>query len=449
VTIDFNPPTGNKRQPSRKRSLPSLPLLLLAIGVGVMLATWRPTTQETEARIVPAPVAEPAAPAAAVPPPPVIPPEPQIEWVEGTIQPGATITALLGDYFSAQDIHNLAKQCKPVFPLSKICANQPYKMALKEGKFESFLYDIDQEEQLIIQKNAEGFDITRHPIDYTVSTHVVSGQIQSSLFEAVAETGENSLLAIRLADIFAWDIDFMRDMREGDSFSILVEKRYRDNQPAGYGRILAAEFINAGQRYTAILFKDGERKADYFDADGRSLRKAFLKAPLSYTRISSGFSRNRFHPVLNTWKPHLAIDYAAPAGTPVMSVAEGTVIRKSYDRNNGNLVRIRHPNSYETTYIHLSRFGKGIQQGKKVRQGDVIGYVGSTGIATGPHLDFRVFKNGQPINPLKIKSTPANPVSAAHKVEFEQMVKTYLTELETKAKVLTAEAPPKADSSAL
>ena len=446
MTIDFNPPTGNpQRKPSEKKPFLFFVLVILAVATGLFLASWWSTEQKTEEKIVQNTVAEPEQPA----PAPVVPEEPRIEWVKGTIQSGDTITSLLGNYFSAQDIFLLAKQCKPVFPLSKICANQSYKLGLSDGQFDAFLYDIDKEEQLIIQKNAEGFDIIRQPIDYTVTTEVVAGHIQSSLFESVAEIGEDSLLAIRLADIFAWDIDFMRDLREGDSFFVLVEKRSRDNHPAGYGNILAAEFVNNGQPYYAVLFKDGDRSADYFDEQGNSLRKAFLKAPLSYTRISSGFSRNRYHPVLNKWKPHLAIDYAAPTGTPVKSVAEGTIIRRSYDRYNGNMIRIRHPNSYETTYIHLSRFGKGISKGKKVRQGEVIGYVGMTGIATGPHLDFRVFKNGQPINPLKIKSTPAKPVSAAHRGEFDLIVKDCLTRLETKEKVLTAEAPSKACSPSL
>lgn len=353
--------------------------------------------------------------------------------VAGVIQPGETFSALLKEYLSAQQIHDLAAQSHATFPLSKLRAGQPYSLSLEDDRLVSVLYEIDRDMQLSIRCDDDGFNIEKLPIPYTVQTEVVHGTINSSLFEAVAASGEEAELAIALADIFAWDIDFIRDLQEGDHFSGLVEKRYRDGQAAGYGRILAAEFYNNGKTFQAVLFKDGEQPPGYYTPNGESLRKAFLKAPLNFTRISSGFTKNRFHPVLQIWRPHLAIDYAAPTGTPIRTVADGTIVKKSYDRSNGNLLRIRHAGGYETTYIHMNKYAKGMAVGKRVSQGDVIGYVGSTGIATGPHLDFRMFKNGAPVNPTTIKSIAAEPVSKGNLVAFQAETVRRLTEMSESA----------------
>ena len=259
----------------------------------------------------------------------------------------------------------------------------------------------------------------KEPIPYTTETVRVRGKIETSLFEAVTGSGESEVLAMNLTDIFAWDIDFILDIRQGDSFQALVEKRYRDGQPAGYGRILAAEFTNQGETFQAFLYQDGDRRPDYFDAEGQSLRKAFLKAPLSFSRISSGFTMRRFHPITKTWKSHPAIDYAAPPGTPIKSVGDGIIIKKGYTRGNGNYLKIRHNSSYETLYLHMKGFARGIAQGKRVAQGQTIGYVGSTGLATGPHLCFRMYKNGAPVNPHRVKAPSANPVSQGNLADFK------------------------------
>jgi len=243
---------------------------------------------------------------------------------------------------------------------------------------------------------------------------------------------------MNLADIFAWDIDFILDIRQGDSFQALVEKRYREGQPAGYGRILAAEFTNQGTTFQAFLFQDGDRRADYYDASGQSLRKAFLKAPLAFSRISSGFTMHRFHPITKTWKAHPAIDYAAPPGTPIKSVGDGVIIKKGYTRGNGNYVKIRHNSTYETLYLHMKGFAKGIANGRRVAQGQTIGYVGSTGLATGPHLCFRMYKNGTPVNPSRVKAAAAQPVSKARRSEFSALAETLMARLSDHSKVKTA-----------
>jgi murein DD-endopeptidase MepM/ murein hydrolase activator NlpD len=377
-------------------------------------------------------------------PPPV--PEIRKEVIKGTIANGDTATALLGDFFSAAELYELGQRCKPIFPLSRISAGQPYRLCLSNDSFERFEYDIDHDEQLIISRNAGDFFIEKSPIPYTTELVSIKGTIDSSLFEAVTGIGESEVLAMNLADIFAWDIDFILDIRKGDTFQTLVEKRYREGQPAGYGRILAALFTNQGTTFQAFLYQDGERRADYYDADGQSLRKAFLKAPLAFSRISSGFSMHRFHPITKTWKAHPAIDYAAPTGTPIKSVGDGVIIQKGYTRGNGNYIKIRHNGSYETLYLHMKGFAKNIGMGKRVAQGQTIGYVGSTGLATGPHLCFRMYKNGGPVNPHQVKAAAAQPVSKSGMAEFSAIVGTLSAQLSEPSNIQTAKTQ-QADSS--
>jgi murein DD-endopeptidase MepM/ murein hydrolase activator NlpD len=402
-------------------------LFLALIALLLVPLFLRQTVTSTEAN-----TAAPEAPQ----PPPI--PEIRKEIIKGTIAQGDTVTALLGDFFSAAEIHELNRQCKPVFSLSKLSAGQPYRLCLSDDSFERFEYDIDRNEQLIISREAEEFSIKKVPIPYTTKTARVRGTITSSLFEAVTSTGESDVLAMNLADIFAWDIDFILDIRQGDSFQALVEKRYREGQPAGYGRILAAEFTNQGTTFQAFLYQDGDRRPDYYDAEGQSLRKAFLKAPLSFSRISSGFTMRRFHPITKTWKSHPAIDYAAPRGTPIKSVGDGVIIRKGYTSGNGNYVKIRHNSSYETIYLHMKGFAKNIAKGKRVAQGQRIGYVGSTGLATGPHLCFRMYKNGGPVNPHRVKAPAVQPIDKANREDFNAKIKTLMAKLTDQPKIKTA-----------
>jgi murein DD-endopeptidase MepM/ murein hydrolase activator NlpD len=411
-------------QPQNRRFLPGrriaiLLTLLVAFAAGLFFITAQ--RKNPEASSLTARTAEM---------PQEVIPEIKREVVKGSIQPGDTITSLLGNLFTPQQIFTLGQECKNVFPLSKLCAGQKYQLSLLDGAFERLEYDIDNDDLLIIRQNDEGFEVAREPIPYTVREDVISGTIVASLFEAVIGTGESEVLAINLADIFAWDIDFIRDIQPGDSFRALVEKRFREGKPAGYGRILAASFTNQGTTYQAFLYQDGERAACYYDEKGRSVRKAFLKAPLSFSRISSGFNMHRRHPITKRIQPHPAIDYAAPTGTPIKTVGEGTVTFAAFKRFNGNCVKVRHPGGWETMYNHMSRFGKGIRSGKKVHQGQVIGYVGTTGRSTGPHLDFRMYKNGKVVNPLKVKSPPALPVSAKNMEDFRFRIASLATRLE-------------------
>jgi murein DD-endopeptidase MepM/ murein hydrolase activator NlpD len=419
VRNQYELPSTKKRKAARRRQ--SITLFLLLIGIGALLYFFIQDKSEYEAEIDQTLDPHVLRPAVFDDPLPEAVIETRRETINCAVESGETITNLLGHYFSPAEILQIAQKAKPVFPLHKLCAGHQYNIELENEEFISFRYDIDSEEQLIIEKKEGDIRIERKPIPYDVEVESIGTEIESSLFGSIASIGESSQLAITIMDIFAWDIDFIRDIRSGDYFSAIVEKRYRNGKLEGYGNVLAAHFSNQGEDFYAYYYAN-DGAGGYYDEHGQSLRKAFLKAPLSYTRISSGYTNRRYHPVLNEWRPHLAVDYAAPTGTPVKAIADGSVARKSYDRNNGNLIRLRHPNGYESTYIHLNKFGRGIKKGVRVKQGDIIGYVGSTGLATGPHLDFRVFKNGAPINPLKIKATPAEPIATHNKAEFADTV---------------------------
>lgn len=365
-------------------------------------------------------------------------PRDRIKTSTGIIRSGETISSLLGQDFSPKEIHELAIEAQGVFPLAKICAGKPYRLTRQNGDFKRFSCDIDDTDRLVVVRNGDGFAVSRGPIPYTVELVSVQGTIDSSLFEAVVKIGENERLAMQLAEIFAWDIDFFQDIQQGDSFEVVLEKRFRDGKPAGDGRLLAARFTNQNQVSQAFYFKDGKRVADYYDEKGHSLRKAFLKAPLSFSRISSGFTMRRRHPITRRVKAHPAIDYAAPKGTPIHTIGDGAIVFAAFKRYNGKCVKVRHPNGWVTMYNHMSRFAKNVRPGKKVAQGQVIGYVGSTGLSTGPHLDFRMLRNGVPVNPLKVKTPPARPVSPVNMASFKMMVADRIALMETSPEQNTA-----------
>ena len=264
--------------------------------------------------------------------------------------------------------------------------------------------------------------------DVRVAT--VHGRVERSLFHAIDEAGEQPQLVIALVNIFEWDFDFTADTRAGDRFRLVVEKRYAGDAFVSYGRVLAAQYQSERRLLTGIAFAVGKRFA-YYDADGRSLRKMFLKSPLAFTRITSGFTYARPHPILGGRRPHLAIDYAAPTGTAIRAVADGVVVKAGWDGGYGRVVRIRHRAGYQTLYAHLSRFGRGIRSGARVNQRQVIGYVGTTGMSTGPHLHYEVLKGGRRVNPLGEKFIPGDPVPAARRAEFQRHAGTLIERLET------------------
>jgi murein DD-endopeptidase MepM/ murein hydrolase activator NlpD len=253
---------------------------------------------------------------------------------------------------------------------------------------------------------------------------LITGRINTSLWNAMTDAGANPILANDLSDIYAWSIDFF-GLQVGDSFSVVCDEEFVDTLSIGYGRIHAAYFRHANKDFYAVPFTQ-EGVESYYDLEGNSLRKAFLKAPLKFSRISSRFSNSRLHPVLKIRRPHHGVDYGAPSGTPVFAIGDGKIIKASHGYNNGggNMLKIRHNSIYETAYLHLKGFAPGISAGIYVKQGDLIGYVGSTGLSTGPHLDFRFYKNGAAIDPLKVEAPPVEPIHEANKVAFDS-VKTF------------------------
>lgn len=271
----------------------------------------------------------------------------------------------------------------------------------------------------VVEATRAGVDWAATRVDVPVDRRVVvvAGTLKDNLFESIERLGERPQLVLDFAEIFAWDFDFAADSQPGDRFRMVVEKVFTNEQFVKYGRILAAEYESEGRVHTGVYFKD-KSGSGYYTPAGESLRRAFLKSPLEFTRISSTFSRGRRHPILGGIRPHLAVDYAAPLGTPIFAVADGTVESAGWSGGGGNTVVLRHRANFKTMYNHLSRFAAGIRHGAAVRQRQAIGYVGSTGLSTGPHLDYRVIKDGRFVNPLKQSFLPGLPISAASRGEF-------------------------------
>jgi murein DD-endopeptidase MepM/ murein hydrolase activator NlpD len=341
----------------------------------------------------------------------------ELKVLKGTVTRNSTLGAMLRDTLSPQGIHNIVEAARPVYDLARISVGHPFGVTFgPDGLLAAFTYGIDELRVLKVTRNGEAFQaevVTREHETRPVTVH---GTITSSLFGAVSAAGEHDQLAIDLAEIFAWDVDFNTELQRGDSFRVAVEKTFVGTEFARYGRILSAELVR-GDRVVQAVFFQGKDTVGYFQPDGRPLRKAFLRSPLKFTRISSGFTKARFHPVLNKMRAHYGIDFAAPTGTPVRASGDGVVKSAGWSGGFGKTVRLRHANGYETLYGHLSRID--VKPGQRVTQGQFIGAVGSTGLSTGPHLDYRMVKSGAFVNPLNIKFPTADPVPAAERAAFE------------------------------
>lgn len=288
----------------------------------------------------------------------------------------------------------------------------------RDGRLASLRVTLDRRTELQLEREKGRIDVTRVERPITSEVEHVEGVVTSSLFGAVAAAGGQPELAVMLAEVFQWDVDFLRDVREGDSFVALVDRQSVDGRFYRYGTLFAARFVNDGRVLDAVAFPDENGRVGYYDLEGRPLRKQFLRSPLKFSRVTSRFSMSRFHPVLKRRMPHYGVDYGAPVGTPVLVTADGRVSHVGRKSGAGRMVTVRHANGYETNYLHLSRYGSGIRTGVRVGQGQVIGYVGSSGLSTAPHLDYRVRKNGQWVNPLTISSPPARPLDESRLQRF-------------------------------
>jgi murein DD-endopeptidase MepM/ murein hydrolase activator NlpD len=357
----------------------------------------------------------------------------EVQTITARVPRHATLDGLLRAHDLSGDLIGAAvAAARNVFNPRDLRADRPYTLVRSiDGALREFQYEIDADRLLrIINPDVDRPDVleaTVVPIEKEISVGAMSATIdatRSSLIAAVTSTGETIQLALALADVFSGSIDFDSDVHPGDSFEAVFEKATRDGEFAGYGPILAARFAADGKEYHAYRWTDPSTgKSDYYDEEGRSLKRFFLKSPLKFeVRVTSGFSLRRLHPVHRTYRPHLGVDYGAPHGSAVVSVAQGVVVSAGWAGGGGNQVRIRHSNGYESYYLHLSAFGTGIRAGARVAQGQVIGRVGSTGTATGPHLDYRLRKNGVFVNPRAehAKLPPGDPIPAAHLPAFRQ-----------------------------
>lgn len=348
------------------------------------------------------------------------------------------------------------ESARTVFNPRHLRADHPYRLVRSvDGFLREFEYEIDTDRLLRIvsrdRLQPDVFEAEVLPIEKETEIRAIRGSIDgstSSVIAAMDLAGEKVQLAMALADIFGGQIDFESDLQPGDSFEVLFERASRDGQFAGYGEILGARFLNDGREHQAFRWVDNATgQASYYDENGRSLKRAFLRSPLRFEpRVTSGFSRRRLHPVYRTYRAHLGIDYGAPAGSAVVAVADGTVVSAGWAGGGGNQVRLKHAGNIETYYLHLSRFAKGLRRGARVSQNQVIGYVGSTGTATGPHLDYRFKKNGVFVNPLTEhrRQPPGKPISSVHLAAFQASRDGMLAQLSTS--VLAAAPPAKPDA---
>ena len=347
-----------------------------------------------------------------------------------TINKNETLSDILIKYdLGNHSVSDLVKASKGIFDVRKLIPGRKYHVFIPDDSVKVvkyFVYENDPVNYVVFNLD-DSINVYQGKKEITSKKKIKSSIIDHSLYLSLIEDDKSPELAIKLSQIFAWQIDFYH-IQKGDNFKVIYEELYVDSQFVGIGKIYGAYFQHYNKDYYAIpMIQDSVRQ--FFDENGNSLRKAFLKAPLEFARISSRFSRNRLHPVLKVHRPHLGVDYAAPVGTPVRSTGDGVVISAGYSRGNGNFIKIRHNSVYLTEYMHLSKFSKGIKAGAGVRQGQVIGYVGSTGLATGPHLDYRFFINGKPVDPLKVELPPSHPLKDELRVEFEQKKSLILKEL--------------------
>ena len=330
-------------------------------------------------------------------------------------------TILEHEGISSKEVYTLSKKYRDVFDVRKIRVGGYYELFHTRDSIPELSYFVYQKsvaELVIYDFTADEVVVSTFQKEIKTRQGEACGIINNSLWQTIADNGGNPMLSIELSEIYAWSVDFF-GIAKGDRFKVVYEENFVDSTSLGLKEIKYAEFKHKGDVYYAIPFEQNGF-VGYFNEDGESLKRAFLKAPLRYSRISSGFSNNRFHPVLKRYRAHHGIDYAAPSGTPVHTIGDGTIIQRGYQKNGGgNYIKIKHNSVYTTTYMHLKGFAKGMNVGERVQQGQTIGYVGATGLATGPHLDFRVYRNGSAMNPLNVKSPPVEPILEANKAAFE------------------------------
>jgi len=354
-----------------------------------------------------------------------------LEVHTGKVINNENLGVLLSPYVSVQTIDRIARTTRDIFDVRKMKAGHPYARICKKDSTHKtlyFIYEINEIE-FVVYDFRDSLKVYTDKKKVSTRVRTARGEISSSLWNAFAEGKLDMNLGMNMADVYAWTIDFY-GLQKGDWFKVMYEEVLVDDVPIGADRILGSVFHSEGKDFFAFYFVESG-KGDYFDEAAQSLRRSFLKAPLKFSRISSRFTKSRMHPILRIARPHFGVDYAAPRGTPVVALGDGRVVEAGWHGGFGRLISVRHNTIYTTSYAHLSRIETGIKPGVHVSQGEVIGYVGSSGLSTGAHLDFRVYKNGSPTDPLKMISPPAKPVEKVNVANYQKMVAKMKQQLDT------------------
>jgi murein DD-endopeptidase MepM/ murein hydrolase activator NlpD len=373
-----------------------------------------------------------------------LPPETKVpsRWLTHQIKSGESLSTIFKSYgLSANLLHRIVHSSDSAKKLTEIRPGETLHLELDEGdNLLSLRLEHNKIRSLNITAAADNFTASELTRDVEHRTSHTSGIIESSLYATAKESGLSENLIMELANIFGWDIDFALEIRAGDRFTVIFEEDYLDGEKLRDGPILAAEFVNRGHSYQALRYEDESGRADYYTPEGRSMRKAFLRAPVDFRRISSRFTQERWHPVLGKKRPHMGVDYAAKTGTPVKAAGDGKIIHRGTKGGYGKTVIIKHGQTYTTLYAHLSGYSKNAKKGDKVRQGEVIGYVGMTGLATGPHLHYEFRVNGVHRNPVTVKLPAAQPINKKYLADFQLKIQPLLSQLETISSTLVANA---------
>jgi murein DD-endopeptidase MepM/ murein hydrolase activator NlpD len=371
-----------------------------------------------------------------------LPLNPVGRWVVREIQPGDSLSRVFDDLgLSPALLHRIVHSGEPARQLPHIKPGQTLRIHLDaDARVTELVYELDPATHVKVTQDKEGLSAQLLERDAEVRHQEISAVIESSLFESASEAGLPETLIMELADIFRWDIDFALEIRTGDRFSVVYEEEWVDGAKLRDGPVLAAEFVNQGKIYRAVRFEHNPEQGDYYTPEGKSMRKAFVRTPVDFRRISSRFRQERWHPVLGKKRPHRGVDYAAAVGTPVKAAGDGKVVFRGRKGGYGNTVILQHGRKYTTLYAHLSRFSPSAKSGERVSQGQVIGYVGATGLATGPHLHYEFRINGVHRNPLTVQLPRADPLAGNYLRRFRQQVKPMLERLDDMNRTMVADA---------
>jgi murein DD-endopeptidase MepM/ murein hydrolase activator NlpD len=374
-----------------------------------------------------------------------VPPVADERQTDGVIRAGETLAQTFSELgLSGSEAHGAAVALARYVDPRRVRPGDRYRALIAaDGRLEEFFYAVSGKGDASLSRTGEDWHATFRPYERSVRPRAINGVLEDSLETSLRGAGADPTLGYRMADVLQWDLDFNRDLQPGDQFSALYEEIYLDGQFYGLGDVIALRYRNGGKTLEAYRYGDG----GYYDQEGHPLRKMFLKSPLPYSRITSGFSQRRFHPVLRTYRPHWGIDLGAPVGTPVRVTGTGVVVSAGWEGGGGKTIKVRHTGGYVTQYLHLSRFAGGVHAGARVSQGDVIGFVGQTGLATGPHLDYRVQRNGGWINPTSLGGVQAEPIPVADLTRFRAWRDAMRVSLDGGA--VTAPQPPESQLAAV